>query len=403
MAYNQQGGCWLIQCEPHVALRFKRVFPKIDARQVGWLMLTDTPENARDLEWFLQRYPLECDGIDVLRRKAAAHREQETLIHRMLSSTGHGLDFPLAEPAREYQKLAAELARTSGHLLLADDVGLGKSLSAICAFLATDFRPALVVTLAHLPAQWIGFVQRFAPHLRCHVLRHGVPYDLRGQFHQVKHDGRLRLVRDGDALPDVILSSYHKLSGWAETLAPLLRTVVWDECQELRHSRTFKHGAASYLAARLPLRMGLSATPIYNYGAEIFNVMECIAPGALGSSNEFFTEWCHEGDSIHNPRALAASCRAARPFRSRWRRTRWTASWKVKAATNWRRSFCPAVNCIAGRRCRRRRSSTCACGRRRASARLRMWPRSCACWWSREKGWCSTAGTARCTTSGGTS
>ena len=38
-------------------------------------------------------------------------------------------------------------------------------------------------------------------------------------------------------------------------------------------------------------RLGLSATPIYNYGGEIFNVFEVIAPGALGTSGEFHEEW----------------------------------------------------------------------------------------------------------------
>ena len=44
---------------PHVALKFKRVFPKIKSGEVGWLRLSMTPENCVDVEWFLQRYHLE--------------------------------------------------------------------------------------------------------------------------------------------------------------------------------------------------------------------------------------------------------------------------------------------------------------------------------------------------------
>lgn len=35
-----------------------------------------------------------------------------------------------------------------------------------------------------------------------------------------------------------------------------------------------------------------SATPIFNYGAEIFAVLDVIAPDALGSWKEFLDEWC---------------------------------------------------------------------------------------------------------------
>jgi hypothetical protein len=40
------------------------------------------------------------------------------------------------------------------------------------------------------------------------------------------------------------------------------------------------------------MRIGLTATPIYNYGSEIFNVIEIIEPGALGERWQFNIEWC---------------------------------------------------------------------------------------------------------------
>lgn len=287
--YDGKHNGWLIRCEPHVALRLKRVFAKIDSKKVGELFLSNTSENARDLEWFMERYPLECSHPDVLKKSADAHRDRESLVNSLLAGTNQTVDFPMALPPREYQAQAAAIARVNGGLLLADDVGLGKTVSAIAAFTNPQLMPCLVVALAHLPPQWTAAIQKFAPHLRCHTLKKGTPYDLRG--------------KDG-LLPDVIISSYHKLHGWAETLAPILRTVVFDECQELRHAGTAKWNAATYLAQRLTCRMGLSATPIYNYGHEMWNVMEAIAPGALGNRSEFITEWCHDGQTITHPQAF---------------------------------------------------------------------------------------------------
>ncbi|MBL8506610.1 MAG: DEAD/DEAH box helicase, partial [Methylobacillus glycogenes] len=85
---------------------------------------------------------------------------------------------------------------------------------------------------------------------------------------------------------------YHKLRGWAETLAGVVKYVVFDECQALRSPDTAIHGAAAYVARYSTRRMGLSATPIYNYGHEFFHVINVLAPGALGEYQEFLRGWC---------------------------------------------------------------------------------------------------------------
>jgi SNF2 family DNA or RNA helicase len=286
---------WIIHCEPHIALRFKRVFPKIDQRRVGFLQLTDTIDNARDLEWFMSRYPLETNDGEYLTKRASEHRERESIVTKLLTSDCSRLEFPMAIPPRDYQKQAAAILEANHSLLLADDVGLGKSVAAIAAFIKPQMRPVLVTTLAHLPKQWRNdFIWKFAPHLSVHILKKTTPYDIR--------------LRNGK-LPDVIISSYHKLAGWAETLGPIIKMIVFDECQELRKSVSAKYGGAEFLGNAAKYRMGLSATPFYNYGAEMFNVMNCIAPEALGSHSEFITEWCRDSESISDPKAFGAYMR----------------------------------------------------------------------------------------------
>jgi hypothetical protein len=39
-------------------------------------------------------------------------------------------------------------------------------------------------------------------------------------------------------------------------------------------------------------KVGLSATPVFNYGGEAYNVIDVLAPGALGERSEFKREWC---------------------------------------------------------------------------------------------------------------
>lgn len=272
---------WSVACPPHVMTRLKRVFAVVDGRQFGRVDIDDTPANCRDLLWFLDRFPMEVPCLDHLGARAAEHVRREEAVVSVLSADYVPTEFKLALPLREYQRIAADLALRTGGMILGDDVGLGKTASSIALFADKDTLPAAVVCLAHLPRQWAAEIKKFAPELRVKVARSGKPEDL------------AKTIRGKPAAPwDVLILSYHKLHGLAETLSGKVRSVVFDECQELRRTKSNKHAAAKHLASRTPYRLGLSATPIYNYGGEIHSVYDVIAPDALGSSGEFLREWC---------------------------------------------------------------------------------------------------------------
>lgn len=295
--YYKSMKAWEIECEPHVSIRLKRWFPKIDSMHYGTRhRLKSTPENCRDLEAFLFRYPMDVRPSEMfLKERADEHRERMSLVDRFLRGEGNDKKFDLKLMPREYQSLAANMWLTTNGLLLADDVGLGKTCVAFCGFINPALRPALVVTLSHLPLQWASELKKFTD-LDCHILKKGSPYDI---------------MKDGK-VPDVIISNYHKLAGWSETLAGVVKSVTFDECQELRHRGTQKYEAAKNIAHACDYRLGLSATPIYNYGGEIHNVCDIIVPDALGTWDEFSREWCdYQGDKyvISDPAAFGVYAR----------------------------------------------------------------------------------------------
>jgi SNF2 family DNA or RNA helicase len=292
-----RGSQLLITSEPYVTIRLKRVFGKLSTHSHGTHKLHLTPETARDLDWFMERYPLEISAADRARLDefCEKHRETEAFVNNFYQN-GFIPKLPqeLALPAREYQKIAAEfLWRMKGYLL-ADDVGVGKTVSFITALTNPELLPAVVVTLAGtMPKQWEDEIKKFAPHLKIHVAKKGTPY---------KFD-----------IPDVFIINYHKLSGWAETLAKCARTIAFDECQELRRTESDKYKGASWIAQNAEYRIGLSATPIYNYGGEFYNVLNVLCPDKLGTRDEFMREWCSWGYSgkerINNPKAFGAYLR----------------------------------------------------------------------------------------------
>lgn len=299
---------WCLRAEAHVVQRAKRVFAQVSKKQQGALLLSDTVDVARDLEWFLQRYPLQVDAAAAAHLHAVArlYDARAATVQRILSRTEQLPTFELALPARRYQAEAAAMLLATKRLLVGDALGLGKTATAIAALSDRRTRPAVVVTMTHLPMQWERELQRFAPQLRVFRPRRGEPTDADRQ------------VLTGAAPPDVVLLSYSKLAGWAQTLVESFqpRSAVFDEVQELRTGQgTDKGAAAALLAGACAYRLGLSATPIYNYGGEAFNLFQFLAPGELGTRSEFATEWAGGGfdeagkEKIKDPRAFGAHLR----------------------------------------------------------------------------------------------
>ncbi|MEN3308903.1 MAG: ATP-dependent helicase RecG [Micromonosporaceae bacterium] len=178
------------------------------------------------------------------------------------------------------------------------------SLSATLRFCEPGMLPGLVVAPTHLAKQWKRELALYYPWLTSHIITQSAPYDpsrRRGM------NGRR---------PDILIVNYHKLGGgsWGDELTGMIRMLVCDEADELRTGPKTDSGtgsrwytAASMIAAQAACTILATATPIHNYGNEIFNLIEVCAPGVLGTKEEFRTTW--GGKHITNPRALGTYLR----------------------------------------------------------------------------------------------
>lgn len=311
---------WAVNLEAHAMGRFKRLFPRVAGRQHGTILLDDRRETCRDLVWYCSRFPLQMTELDRahLHTQAEKYDRQRARLAAVVNGTFRPREFTMALPPRPYQQRGAEVALQAGGLLLADVLGLGKTVTAIAALTDPSTRPALVVTQTHLAKQWQEELKRFAPTLRTHVIRRGTPYDVcRPPRGRKLRDDSFHVPQDGSdrPFPDVLITTYSKLAGWADVLAPVMQGVVWDEVQDLRRGEDTQKGAAAALIADNAhgLRLGLSATPIYNYGDEMHSVMRVLKPGALGTQDEFRQEWCTGYGSnyrVTNPDALGSWLRS---------------------------------------------------------------------------------------------
>ena len=306
-AGGRRSGSWRIDAEPHVIVRLKRLFPRVLSTRGGAVIVADTPEIARDIVWATERWPLVCEPADARRLASQdqTHRATEATVLNILDGRrvppGEGWLVPAREPY-DYQLVAADIALSTGRLLLTDGLAMGKSMSGALVLRNPQALPALVVTLTHLPPQWKKEIAKTFPGLVVHIVTKGTPYDpaeVRGP--------------DKGKTPDVLVISYSKLAGWADHLAGKIRTVLFDEIQELRRDGTARYTAAARVADGATYLCGLSASPIYNYGEEIHNVVQVLAPDALGTLYEFRREWCTMmGNGKHkvvDPAALGAYLR----------------------------------------------------------------------------------------------
>lgn len=281
-----------------MSLKLKGMFTKIHKGEIGTLHLSATDENSRDLEWFLSRYPMGMSDDDStrLRNRARSFDKKVAASASILRGDYVRPTYSMALPPREYQRQDAALAENVRGLLIASELGLGKSVSALTLLANPQTLPAVIICPTHLPSQWQRETTRFLPALKTHIVKGTKPYDI-SQY-------------------DVIFLNYHKLSSWSATLSKHVNTVVYDEAQELRRSESDRYAAAVGLSQQVEYRLGCSATPIYNYGVEFYNVFNCLAPGMLGEKYEFLREWCHgyydeRKAKIHDTKAFGTYLREA--------------------------------------------------------------------------------------------
>ncbi len=316
VVFDAKANIWKIVAEPQVLMRLRRMFATAGNQRGKVVKLDNTGANCLDLSWFLKRYPMDVSGLDLLLAGAREHHHRGELVAEVLAGTFTPQPACMALPPRTYQLVPGEIMLRSGRVLCADDMGLGKTVEAIYPITSTQCRPALVVTLTYLCQQWFEEFRRFAPQLRVVVVKKGTPYDLDRVFVR----GRWQTTPP----PDVIVLNYEKLRGWADTLAGKVKCVVFDECQELRGDKQpnsegkkeypQKVIAAKHVARRATFRMGLSGTPVYNYGKEIWRIFQVLAPGELGTSKEFSDTWGTGGmdrgrERVKDPKALGAALR----------------------------------------------------------------------------------------------
>jgi len=287
----------ITQAEPHVSIKLKSIFPRLPKAATPPFHFPATPQTCADLQWFLQRYPLAVSDADA---RALAHGGQAYVdnvneLERILQPdyVAPVVTLNAGRTARDYQVAGSQVHLATKRLLLGDDLGLGKTLTAVLSLLQPGTLPAAVVVQTHMTKQWqLDGVEKFT-NLRTHQVKKTTPYSL--------------------PEADVYIFKYSQLAGWSSFFTTgFFRSAIFDEVQELRRDNSAKYAGGRALSENVEYALGLSATPIYNYGDEIYSVLDLLNPGALGDKWDFLREWAWQNGSHHqirDPKALGSYLR----------------------------------------------------------------------------------------------
>jgi SNF2 family DNA or RNA helicase len=263
----------------------------------------DVNASFPDLLMLMRRYPTEVDpeAEGAFRRRLDAAQRTWRLKSRPVEDLLASRKGRFRGELQAFQAEGVRFLLAHSGALLADDMGLGKTVQALAFLDALDAWPVAIVCQSHVQTHWERKIVEF---LECENARKGLlAAGARLSFLS------LRGLKPSRETPraDIYILHYLAAHSWKDLLiGRLVKAVIFDEAQELRHQGTRKFEANRDLARRAANVVGLSGTPIYNKGIEIFNVLNVLERGCLGAKVSFQEKWCSSTDPavVAEPDAL---------------------------------------------------------------------------------------------------
>lgn len=188
----------------------------------------------------------------------------------------------IGERMLPFQRQAVTFLK-EGRGLLADEQGLGKTISSIGVLAYSPaWRPALIVCPSFLKYNWKDEIERWLPNERVQIL-----------------NGRKSTEWAVDSRATIYIINYDVLSEWAPVLKEIqLGIIIADEAHYIK-SREAKRSKAlmSLVKHQFPVPerrrfIALSGTPVLNRPVEFFNILHLLAPDIFNSFMRYAHRYC---------------------------------------------------------------------------------------------------------------
>lgn len=174
-----------------------------------------------------------------------------------------------------YQKVGVEYVLSRNRVLIADAMGLGKTVQAL-AFLQArkDLRPALILCPASLKLNWLSEKERFiedCPENEAVVLSGTKPYEV-------------------DA--PIMIMNYDIIYAWEPVLKDRIRLAVLDESHYIKTRTSRRTKATIKVVKNAEAIICLTGTPILNRPMDLFTQLNLLAPDEFPSYFDYGRRYC---------------------------------------------------------------------------------------------------------------
>lgn len=269
--------------------------------------LSDILEVAKvtDEGFTLPRYYAPYVGNELKRGFFSLSRDSafKSLIKSLESVENADIEVPesLSNIMRNYQKTGfrwLKMLKENGFGgILADDMGLGKSLQVI-ALLMDERCRAIIVCPTTLMLNWVGEIEKFAPSLKTLTVMGS------------QEERRELIARSGEY--DVIITSYDLIRRDGELYKDMtFDYAIADEAQFIKNPETKNAVAVKRINAKR--RFALTGTPVENNLGELWSIFDFIMPSYLGSYASFRDKY--EADVVRGDGGAAERLkRIVKPF-----------------------------------------------------------------------------------------
>ena len=243
-------------------------------------------------------------ALEAARIQVDSDKHWDKCLKRLREATDTVYDPPagLNAQLRDYQvdgfRWLCRLSHWGIGGILADDMGLGKTVQALALLLTrVESGPALVIAPTSLGFNWQRECERFTPSLTPIVFRDIDRVELKNH------------VGEGD----LVICSY----GLALREAELLKEIKWgtlilDEAQNIKNSNS--KTAAQIRTFQADWKIALTGTPMENHLGELWSIFHTVAPGVLGSWEQFRKRFAAPIEKDGNTDRRGALAQVIAPF-----------------------------------------------------------------------------------------
>ncbi len=207
----------------------------------------------------------------------AVYREKREYLLRLTKEKDVPFDTTL--PLFPYQRVGAAFLTHSGSGILGDDMGLGKTIQALAVVHKARAQRVLILCPSALKYQWKEEIKKF----------------LDEPAMVVEGTKQQRMIMKWPGTADTGIKYYIANYELLIRDLPLIQSTPWDyivadEATRISNPRAKQSKAIKRINAQH--RLALTGTPISNHANEIWNIVDFVSPGALGSYWQFMERYC---------------------------------------------------------------------------------------------------------------